>query len=87
LEDVNIQYSMLSSTKVRNHGVRFLEGFEIFSLRYSVQTDSGAQPASYPTDTGRFFPRRKSGRGVKVTTHLHLVSKLSVELYLHSPNG
>jgi hypothetical protein len=32
------------------------------------------------------FPREISGRGVKLTTHLHLVPRLRmVELYLHSP--
>jgi hypothetical protein len=32
------------------------------------------------------FPRWSSGRGVKLTIHLHLVSKSKiVELYLHSP--
>jgi hypothetical protein len=34
----------------------------------------------------RLFPRRKSGRGVKLTTRLHLVSRSRMtELYLHSP--
>jgi hypothetical protein len=34
----------------------------------------------------RYIPRMKSGLGVKLTTHLHLVSRSRiVELYLHSP--
>jgi hypothetical protein len=32
------------------------------------------------------FPRGLSGRGVKLTNHLHLASKLRVELYLHFPS-
>jgi hypothetical protein len=32
------------------------------------------------------FPQRQTGRGVKLTTHLDLVSRPKmVELYLHSP--
>jgi hypothetical protein len=56
-----------------------------FFLFHSVQTDSGADPASYPMDTG-VSPLGQSGRGVKLTTHLHLVPRSrKVELYLHSP--
>jgi hypothetical protein len=36
---------------------------------------SGAHPASYPMGTRGSFPRGKSGRGVKLTTHLHLVPR------------
>jgi hypothetical protein len=44
-----------------------------FSLRHHVQTGSGAHPASYPMCTGGSFPR--SGRGVKLITHPHLVPR------------
>jgi hypothetical protein len=40
-------------------GVRFLEGAGNFSLRYHVQTGSGAHPASYPMRTTGSFPGGK----------------------------
>jgi hypothetical protein len=55
-----------------------------FSLHYSVQTGSGAHPASYTMGTGGSFPR--SGMDVKLT---HLLNRMPrsemVELYFHSP--
>jgi hypothetical protein len=45
-----------------------------FSRVCSVQTDSGTQPASYQMRTGD-NPRGYSGRGLKLTTHLHLVPR------------
>jgi hypothetical protein len=49
-----------------------------------VHIDSGARPASYPMDTEGSFPG--SVRGVKVTTHLYLVSRLVImKLCFHSP--
>jgi hypothetical protein len=63
-------------------GVLFLSGENDFSFLYSVRTGSGAHPASYPV----LFPRGKSGWGVMLTTHLHLVPRSRmVELYFHSP--
>jgi hypothetical protein len=54
-------------------------------LIHSVQTVSGAHPVSYPTVPG-FFARRYSGRGVKLTTHLHLLPRSRImKLYLHAP--
>jgi hypothetical protein len=51
-----------------------------FSLLHSVQTTSGAHPASYTISTRVLFA------GLKLATHLHLVtSSRMVELYLHSP--
>jgi hypothetical protein len=44
-----------------------------FSLLHSVQTGSGAHPASYPMRTGVPFPGGLSGRGLKLNTHFHLV--------------
>jgi hypothetical protein len=47
-----------------------------FSLLHNVQTGSWAHLASYPMGT----------RGVKPTTHFHLVPRSRmIELYLHSP--
>jgi hypothetical protein len=47
-----------------------------FSLRHSVQTDSGVHPASYLMSTGNSYPRGLSDRGVKLNTQLHLVPRL-----------
>jgi hypothetical protein len=55
-----------------------------FSLLHSVQTGSGAQPASHPMGTRDLSPRVK-GRCVKLTTHLHLVPRSRmVELHHQS---
>jgi hypothetical protein len=43
-------------------------------LLHSVQTDSGAHPASYPMGPGGTFPGSKAA-GVKLTTHFHLVPR------------
>jgi hypothetical protein len=40
--------------------VRFPAGAGNFSLHHSVQNGSGAQPASYPMDTGGSFPGDKA---------------------------
>jgi hypothetical protein len=51
-----------------------------FSFLHNVQTGSGAHWSSYTMGTGDF------PRGVKLTTHLHLVPRLRmVELFLCSP--
>jgi len=42
-----------------------------FSPLHRVQTGSKAHPASYSMDTSGSF----SGRGVKLTTHIHLVPR------------
>jgi hypothetical protein len=44
-----------------------------FSLLQIVQTGSEVHPTSYPMGTGDSFPSGKSGRGIKLTTHLQLV--------------
>jgi hypothetical protein len=49
----------------RGSGVRFPAGSGNFSLHYRIQNGSEAHPASYPKGT----------RGVKLTTHLHLVPR------------
>jgi hypothetical protein len=44
-----------------------------FSVLHSVQSGSGAHPASYTMSIGGLFPRGESGRRVRLTTHLHLM--------------
>jgi hypothetical protein len=46
-----------------------------FSSNFCVQTGSEAHPASCPMDTGDPFHGAKRGRGVTLTTHLHLVPR------------
>jgi hypothetical protein len=57
------------------HDLKF-PSFLIFS-NHHVQTGSGSHPASYPVGSGD-FPWRWNGRGVKLITHLHLVSRLKM---------
>jgi len=54
-----------------------LAGVRFFSLCYCIQTRSGAP--SYPVNAGGL-----TGYGLKLTTHLHLVPRLKMDLYLHS---
>jgi len=49
----------------------------IFSL-HPVRTSSGSHPASYPNGDRVLLPRVKSNRGMKLTTHLHLLPKLRI---------
>jgi hypothetical protein len=68
---------------VRVVGVRFPAGATDFSLPYSVQTGSGALPASYPMGTRALSPGIKRP---KRDDHSNPVPKLRmVDLYLHSP--
>lgn len=48
----------------------------------TVQTASGAHPASYPTVFG-FLSSRHSGPGLKLTTHSHLVPKVIMTGAIH----
>jgi hypothetical protein len=66
-------------------GVRSRRGQRIFPL-LCVQTGSGAYPASYTMGTGVLSPRVKSGRGVTLITHPHLVPRSSMSRsYTTSP--
>jgi hypothetical protein len=58
----------------RGSRVRFPAGAGNFSLHHRVQNGSVAHLASYPMGTRGCF-LGSSGRGVKLTTHLHLVPK------------
>jgi len=48
---------------------------DILRLLSCVQISTEAHPASYPTGIGGSFPGVKRGRGVTLTTHLHLVPR------------
>jgi hypothetical protein len=59
-------------------GVRSPTEVEGFSSSLCVQTGSGAHPASCPMGTGGSFPGGKARPGMTLTTHLHLVPRLSM---------
>jgi len=44
-----------------------------FSLHHRVQSDSGAEPASYQMDTSGSFPGGRAVRYMKLTIHIHVV--------------
>jgi hypothetical protein len=73
----NSSVSIVLGYRLDNQGSRvwFLVGAGNFSLHHHIQNSSGAHPASYPMGTRDSFPRGKSGRGVKLTTHLPLVPR------------
>jgi hypothetical protein len=80
------QASVRSTDLYSYTGIDSRQGEEIFSLLHSVQTDSGANPDSYTMGTGESFPGGLSGRGVRLTSPLHRVSRSRMaELYIHSP--
>jgi hypothetical protein len=45
----------------------------------------GADPASYPMLTGCSFRKSKSGWGVRLATHLYVVPKSRMVMYIHNP--
>jgi hypothetical protein len=55
--------------------VRSPAGVKDFSSSLCVQTGSGAHPAYRTMGTGGPFPRAKRSRGVRLTTHAHLVPR------------
>jgi hypothetical protein len=69
----------------RNQGSFPDKDKRFFSLLHDVQTGSGVHPASYTVGTRASF-QKLSGRGMKLTTHLHLVPRSRIlEQYLDSP--
>jgi hypothetical protein len=67
-------------------GVRSPAEAKDFSFSLCVQTGSGAHPASCTMGTGGLFPGEKSGRGVTLTTHPHLVRRSGMSRsYTSSP--
>jgi hypothetical protein len=56
-----------------------------YSFLRSAHTGSGAHPASYLMCTGDYFPEGKATRGMKLTTHLQLVSRLRMRMAIPSP--
>jgi len=56
-------------------------GARDFSL---LQTDSVPHPASYSIGRKVIF-RKQSGRGMKLTTHLHIAPRLRMVWVIHLP--
>jgi hypothetical protein len=87
------QYSdLVTGWTIGAIGVRFSpgEGATNFSLRHCVQNSSGAHPASYPMCTRGSLPGDLRGQGVRLTTDLHLASRLrirgAIPPLLHMPS-
>lgn len=55
--------------------VRIPAGTRSLSALGEVQTHPTANPSLYSICAGRFIPQEKSGRGKRLTTHLHLVPR------------
>jgi hypothetical protein len=68
-------------------GVRLPTGSRGFSLHQNVQTGSRAHEAFHLKGIERLFSRRGIGRGVKVTTHLHLCVQVKNEWSYTSTAG
>jgi hypothetical protein len=66
----------------RDSRVRFPAEAGNFSFHHLVQNGAGAHPASYPVGTRGSFP---SGRGVKLTTHPHVVPRSRMRGAIPSP--
>jgi hypothetical protein len=67
-------------------GVRSPAGAKDFASNLCVQTGSQAHPHSCTMGTGSPCPGEKGGRGVKLTTHSHLVTRSSMSRsYTSSP--
>ena len=75
-------YGIGSKVRPGRSGVRIPTGSSHFSLLQYVQTGSGAHTASCTMDTG-VLSRKKSGRGVKLTSHLLLVLRLGMSGAIH----
>jgi hypothetical protein len=56
-------------------GIRIPIAVGDFCQLHSVLTGSESQPDSYPMGTRGYFPPGKSGWSLKLTNHLHLVSR------------
>jgi hypothetical protein len=54
-----------------------------FCPLHVVQTGSGAHPTTYPMGNRGLFPRNYSGRGMRLTTHLQLVSRSRIRGATH----
>jgi hypothetical protein len=77
----NSSVSIALGYRLKDQGsrVRFPAGAGNFSLHHGVQNGSGSHPASYPMCTRGSYPGCESGRGVKLTTHLHLVPRSKLQ--------
>jgi hypothetical protein len=90
---LNVYTLCIQNTRTRVSSVSIATGWTVevrfsagssSSLFLSVQTVSDTHPGSYLMGTGGLFPGKKSGLGMKLTSHLHLVPRSRMmELYLH----
>jgi hypothetical protein len=73
--DSSVGIALCYGLEYRGSGVRFPAGAGNYSLNHRVQDGSGAHPASYPMSTRSSFPGGEAIGGVKLTIHLHLMSR------------
>jgi len=67
--------------------LRFPAGARNFSLHQRALTDSGANPASYPMDSGdSFLVGKAAGEWSWPLTFIQFQGQEWMELYFHSPN-
>lgn len=71
---LNVDSTVSIATRVDSLGLKSLKREEIFSAK-TVQTGFRSHQATYSVGTGILF-RGWSGRGMKLTTRIHLVSRL-----------
>jgi hypothetical protein len=57
---------------------RFPAGARYFSRLQRVLTGAGANPAAFSMAAGGLLPQRQGGRGIKLTTIVHLMPKLRI---------
>jgi hypothetical protein len=72
--DSSVSVALCYGLDDRGSRVRFLAEAGNFSLHHRVQNGSGVHPASCPMGNRGYFLEVK-GRGVKLTTYLHLVPR------------
>jgi len=68
-------FSFIHFYKRDDRGIRVPIGAGSYSLLHRLQAGSGTHSASYPVGTIRIFFLEQSGRGVRLTTHLHPVPR------------
>jgi hypothetical protein len=86
--DSALSVSSVSMATGQTAGVRFTAGpKKNVSFFRSTQTGSAADSVSYPLGTRDPFSGNKAARGVKLTTHFHLVLKSRmVDIYITLPH-
>jgi hypothetical protein len=83
--DSSVGIALCYGLDIRGSRFRLPAGVGNFSLHLHVHS-SEPHPASYPMGTRVSFFWGEGGRGMKLTTHLHLVPRSKNEWRYNSPN-